>query len=205
MRFAAAFLQQQCSKHMQQLSQGLTPSPSCCCWPHASADGGQATSEKVARLCGDNLEHAYEALRLTTSGTSCVSCCYHALLPNTVICSTSVNSINCYDTAHGMLVSQQSKGPRRCSNAFNPSLSHVAVYGDPMAPAIELQLCSCNKFAFLEGPTAEGEQQAAASNTHGALKIGSQLCIQAWSLIGMTQQLLAGLQDSSRVANRRQQ
>lgn len=120
-----------------------------------NGDGGQVTSEKVARLCGDHLEHAYEALRLTTSGTSCVSCCYHALLPNTVICSTSVNSINCYDTAHGMLVSQQSKGPRRCSNAFNPSLSHVAVYGDPMAPAIELQLCSCNKFAFLEGPTAE--------------------------------------------------
>eukprot|EP00882_Tetradesmus_deserticola_P027072 GHRQ01029921.1.p1 GENE.GHRQ01029921.1~~GHRQ01029921.1.p1 ORF type:complete len:422 (+),score=141.94 GHRQ01029921.1:1172-2437(+) len=120
-----------------------------------TSDVGEVTGEKVARLCGDHLEHAYDALRLTTSGTTCISCCYHAVLPSTVICSTSSNSINCYDTAHGSLVSQHSKGPRRCSNAFNPSLSHVAVYGDPMAPAIELQLCSCNKFAFLEGPTAE--------------------------------------------------
>eukprot|EP00882_Tetradesmus_deserticola_P025071 GHRQ01027503.1.p1 GENE.GHRQ01027503.1~~GHRQ01027503.1.p1 ORF type:complete len:179 (-),score=49.36 GHRQ01027503.1:119-655(-) len=124
-----------------------------------TSDVGEVTGEKVARLCGDHLEHAYDALRLTTSGTTCISCCYHAVLPSTVICSTTSNSINCYDTAHGSLVSQHSKGPRRCSNAFNPSLSHVAVYGDPMAPAIELQLCSCNKFAFLEGPTAEGEQQ----------------------------------------------
>jgi hypothetical protein len=129
------------------------------CTSCVPAESGQVTGEKVARLCGDHLEHAYDALRLTTSGTSCISCCYHALLPHTVICSTSSNSINCYDTAHGSLISQQSKGPRRCSNAFNPSLTHVAVYGDPMAPATELQLCACNKFAFLEGPTTEGEQQ----------------------------------------------
>jgi hypothetical protein len=29
----------------------------------------------------------------------------------------------------------------------------VAVFGDPMAPAIELQLCAQGKFAFLEGHT----------------------------------------------------
>lgn len=123
------------------------------------------TSERVARLCGEHLEHAYEALRLTTHGIACVSCCYHQDLPNTIICSTSSNCIALYDAARILCISQQAKGPRRCSSAFNPSLSHVAVYGDPMAPAIELQLCTSGKFAFLEGHTAEGKTAVNTSFT----------------------------------------
>lgn len=146
----------------------------CCC-----TEAGHVTSERVARLCGDHLEHCYEAQRLTTHGTTCVSIAWHteapaaaanaaehspahaaygppcnaAGQPNTVVCSTSTNSVAVFNTATAACVWQQTKGPRRCSNAFTPSLSHVAVYGDPMAPAIELQFLG--KFAFLEGHTGK--------------------------------------------------
>lgn len=121
----------------------------------AVAETGLVTTERVARLCGDHSEHAYDVLRITTHGTACVGVCYHSEAANTLICSTAVNSIAQYDTSRSACISYQPKGPKRCSNAFNPSLTHVAVYGDPVAPAIELQLCYCSKFTWLEGHTAE--------------------------------------------------
>lgn len=137
------------------------------------------TSERIARLCGDHLEHCYEALRLTTHGTICVSVACHTDPPpaapaggqaasaqtacglscsaaaehNLLVCATSTNSIAVFNAASSTCVAQHNKGPKRCSSAFTSSLSHIAVYGDPMAPAIELQLCSLGKFAFLEGHT----------------------------------------------------
>lgn len=120
-----------------------------------SAETGLVTTERVARLCGDHSEHAYDVLRITTHGTACLSVCCHAEAQNTLICSTHSNTIAQYDTARSACISNQPKGPKRCSNAFTPSLSHVAVYGDPAAPAIELQLCHCSKFAWLEGHTTE--------------------------------------------------
>jgi hypothetical protein len=38
---------------------------------------------------------------------------------------------------------------------FTPSLSHVAVFGDGMAPAIELQHLALGKYSFLEGHVAQ--------------------------------------------------
>ncbi len=46
-------------------------------------------------------------------------------------------------------------GPRRCKHALTPSLSHVVVYGDAMAPAIEVQHLQTGKFSFLEGHMAQ--------------------------------------------------
>jgi hypothetical protein len=60
-----------------------------------------------------------------------------------------------YDVRNLTRVSSRQHGPRRCMVAFNPQLSHAAVYGDPMAPAIELQLLHASKFAFLEGHMAQ--------------------------------------------------
>lgn len=145
------------------------------------AEVGHVTSERVARLVGDHLEHCYEAQRLTTYGTTCISVAYHTAGPaaagqsttagqpcskaaeqQLVACSTSSNSIALFNTATSACIAQHTKGPKRCSNAFTPSLSHVAVYGDPTAPAIELQLCSAGKFAFLEGHT--GRNNSASSS-----------------------------------------
>lgn len=42
-------------------------------------------------------------------------------------------------------------GSSRCVAAFNARLSHVAVYGDAMAPAIELQCLWWGKFTHLVG------------------------------------------------------
>lgn len=154
------------------------PTTLCCVSP---AETGHVTSERVARLCGDHLEHCYEASRLTTHGTICVSVAYHTDPPaaapaggqatsaqaacgpscsaatehHLLVCATSTNSIAVFNAANSTCVAQHNKGPKRCSSAFTPSLSHVAVYGDPMAPAIELQLCSLGKFAFLEGHTGD--------------------------------------------------
>lgn len=68
-----------------------------------------------------------------------------------LICATTTNSIAVFNATTSSCVAQHTKGPKRCSSAFTPSLSHVAVFGDPMAPAIELQLCNLSKYAFLEG------------------------------------------------------
>lgn len=113
------------------------------------------TNERAARLCGDHSEHAYDVLRLTTHGSACTSVCYHPETPGILVCSTALNSIAQYDIARSACISHQTKGHKRCSNAYNPCLSHVAVYGDPVVPAIELQLTHCGKFTWLEGHTAE--------------------------------------------------
>jgi hypothetical protein len=67
------------------------------------------------------------------------------------VCATTTNSIAVFNATTSSCVAQHTKGPKRCSSAFTPSLSHVAVFGDPTAPAIELQLCNMSKNAFLEG------------------------------------------------------
>lgn len=117
-------------------------------------DAGTVKHDKITKLCGEHSEHAYEALRFTTHGSQPVACMFGPD-GNTVICSTSTNSIAVYDTNAFHRTGSFQKGPRRCSNVFNSSLTHVAVYGDPVAPAIELQVCNTGKFIFLEGHTAE--------------------------------------------------
>lgn len=109
------------------------------------------------------------AQRLTTHGTTCVSVTYQtvasdnsaasaygmpsctAVTPAVLVCGTNCNSIARFDPATPACLGQHIKGPKRYSCAFTPCLSHVAVYGDPTAPAIELQLENHTKFAHLEG------------------------------------------------------
>lgn len=155
------------------------PSILLCC--HAvHTEVGHVTSERVARLCGDHQEHCYEAQRLTTHGTTCISVAYHTPSSTTtpasssgggaaacsasnntagehhlLVCATSTNNIAVFNAATSTCVAQHTKGARRLSSAFTPSLSHVAVYGDPMAAAIELQLCSAGRFAWLDGHVGE--------------------------------------------------
>lgn len=161
--FSAAFLLTSTDKRTHAMHDGGLP-----------AEVGHVSSERVARLCGDHSEHCYEAVRLTTHGTTCVSVAYHADTPTAaaasaavgacisggsgslsqlLVCGTSNNNIAVFNAATSSCIAQHSKGPRRYCSTFTPSLSHVAVWGDPVAPAIELQLCSQNKFAFLEGHT----------------------------------------------------
>lgn len=158
-------------------SNAAQASTDCCpLFVLCSAEAGHVTSERIARLCGDHLEHCYEAQRLTTHGTTCVSVAFHTETPTAagqqapaqpswgpacartgpkqlLVCATSTNSIAVFDAATSTCIEQHTKGSKRCSSAFTPSLSHVAVYGDPMAPAIELQLCNLGKYAWLEGHT----------------------------------------------------
>lgn len=59
----------------------------------AAADHGSLSLERVHRLCGDNLEHVYEAARITTHGVQCMAIAWHAAEADTLIAGTSTNHV----------------------------------------------------------------------------------------------------------------
>jgi hypothetical protein len=86
---------------------------------------------------------------------SCDACPSPALLLTAAARSGLAARAGTFDLRSLTRLSSRQHGPRRCKNAATPSLSHVAVYGDAMAPAIELQYLKAGKFAFLEGHMAQ--------------------------------------------------
>jgi hypothetical protein len=60
------------------------------------ADHGSLSAERTHKLCGDFMEHVYEALRLTTHGTQCVALQWAAGDPELVIAATTSNCIGAW-------------------------------------------------------------------------------------------------------------
>jgi WD40 repeat protein len=135
----------------------------------------------VAKLCGEHQEHAYEALRLTTHGSQGVQCTW-TTDDHIIAIGTSRNTLIAVNILTATRVASFQKGQQRFSHYFTPSLSHVAVYGDPVAPAIELQVCGGNSFAFLEGHTSEVCCCCLSNDGAIALSCGREGQLFLWSI-----------------------
>ena len=135
----------------------------------------------MAKLCGEHQEHAYEALRLTTHGSQGVQCTW-TTDDHTIAIGTSRNTLIAVNLLSATRVASFQKGQQRFSHCFTPSLSHAAVYGDPVAPAIELQVSGANKFAFLEGHTAEVCCCCLSQDGTVALSCGREGQLFVWSI-----------------------
>jgi WD40 repeat protein len=119
------------------------------------ADSGPVSYQRVARLCGEHSQHAYDALRVNLHGTTCVGVSFMLGAPHLLACTTRDNALALLDTSRRRFLGVQPRGPRRLRHVHDGALTTVAVFGDPLAPAIELQLWRGTRYLWLEGHTTE--------------------------------------------------
>lgn len=147
------------------------------------ADTGEVTKQETVKLCGDNHEHVYRVLRLSTLGCQALRCCF-GIEPGTLVVSTVTNSVAVYgfQSTEARRLSSSVKGMRRSKNVCTPGVDVVAVFGDPVATAIELQWPSSRHFASLQGHTAAVKCCALSDDGRVLVSGGREGELFAWLL-----------------------
>lgn len=106
--------------------------------PAFRADRGEVDSETHVRLCGENLEHVYFAVKLTAKGCTPRRVAFGPT-PNSLVVCTTTSTVNTYSTLPpARRLDVFGRTLRRSKVVCTANAAVLAVFGDPATPEIEV-------------------------------------------------------------------